>query len=281
LCIVCCLAVYTKHKKLAATFTSPTATLALVSVLAGVQAFQRKALVEPVIYDLVEDLCNFTTYVRLGRNIPCDWQADFASEPLSECNDFCQARVESLSSLDGCDILPDLCGAFSYNQVSCEDQVVSQQMYSTEAALGGCASKCDDDIACTGYMHNGSTCVLTAGVETQHPPPDWQLESPESVSPGAGETSWTCFERETPVALEDFESYGTGLAWMTVILGAILLVAACSSMMLLYDANVKRRGKPTARNLAMLMCCPCCAGERHQKWRTATLDEEEEDGGDE
>lgn len=273
-CLVGLIASLTRHKKLASAFTTPTAILALISLFSGLQAFERKALVEPIIFDLVDDLCNFTTYVRLGRNIPCEWEDDFASEPPSDCNEFCQGRVQSLSSLDGCDILPDLCGAFSYAEVGCDEQGRSKDMYSTDATSDECATKCDDDIACTGYLHDGgSTCVLTAGVEAQHPSPEWQAETSSTLNVSSGAISWQCFEREAPVALTDFESYGTRLAWSTVVLGAVLMLTACSSTCLLYDTHVKRRGKPTARNLGMLMCCPCCASDRHQKWKTAMAED--------
>lgn len=66
---------------------------------------QPKVVSEPLIQRQVTDLCEATTYIRLGEHLPCAWaEGKFGPALTTPCGDACQLRIRMLRKLDGCEV---------------------------------------------------------------------------------------------------------------------------------------------------------------------------------
>mmetsp|Transcript_102994 Transcript_102994/g.182950 ORF Transcript_102994/g.182950 Transcript_102994/m.182950 type:complete len:98 (+) Transcript_102994:318-611(+) len=83
-------------------------------LVAALQAWQRKAVVEPVIGRQVEVLCNATEYVQLATGLHCSWARDYTEAQPAACTASCEWKVELLAETKACAWMPTLCKAFSY-----------------------------------------------------------------------------------------------------------------------------------------------------------------------
>mmetsp|Transcript_45322 Transcript_45322/g.129385 ORF Transcript_45322/g.129385 Transcript_45322/m.129385 type:complete len:389 (+) Transcript_45322:85-1251(+) len=282
----------TRHKSAVCTYVVFAAIFTVIMLAGGISTIQRKALVEPLIARQVVDLCNATTYIRLATQLRCKFAKSYAPSEITPCGVFCDFRANLLRQLQGCIVMPRLCEQFFYEEFrsgDCAAEIAQggSAIYMASETSERCRQLCDDDIRCTAYAHSGAApakperCLLGQGVAADHPPPRWSALAPTQAAEylgGGGRVS--CFRRTEPRVLERFRTHGTRLAVSTMVLGLVLTVSTTFSCCLMYNLNIKRRGRPTAAELALMLCCPCCARDAHRKFskpqESDESDEEEE-----
>jgi len=290
----------TRHKSLVCTYVALASTLSAVTLMGGVQAIQRKSVVEPLVHREVMDLCNATRYIRLSSAMGCKWASAYAPSEVPSCGNICQWRVDVFGQMRGCAVMPRLCTSFFYEELNpgmgASDCVaaISQTgsaMYGASEGRAACQDLCDKDIRCAAYAYSSASlakpelCLLGAGVASAHPSPEWSafLLPTEATAFLSGGSNLQCYRRTEPRVLDDFRTHGTRLAVTTLTLGLILAVSTVNSCRLMYNVNMRRRGKPSATELGAMMCCPCCAQETHSKFHELELSssegEVEEEGG--
>eukprot|EP00928_Gymnodinium_smaydae_P047033 TRINITY_DN31372_c0_g1_i1.p1 TRINITY_DN31372_c0_g1~~TRINITY_DN31372_c0_g1_i1.p1 ORF type:complete len:443 (+),score=72.61 TRINITY_DN31372_c0_g1_i1:80-1330(+) len=266
----------TRSKGFTSAYVLLSSILAVVMLIAGIEALERRQTVDPIIRGQVEDLCNGTTYIRLTMNLGCPWTSKFnVTTPV--CNEFCMDRVTRLRALDGCTLLPLLCERFMYEDAGVSQCAASLGQLTTPlyvAAFGmagfdgdseSCAAACDADIMCDSYFYGRATdgtikCALTSALPATHQPPEWTALAPaDATAYFSGEPM--CWQRTKSRVLEQFEKYDFRVSMVTIVLAFALGISSCGSCLHMYNINVRREGKPNACSLCYMMLCPCFAGD--------------------
>ncbi|CAK0873024.1 unnamed protein product [Prorocentrum cordatum] len=161
----------------------------------------------------------------------------------------------------------------------------SGTMYGASLSEAGCRAECDADIRCTAYAFSEELpgakperCLLGQGVASLHPRPQWFAYAPRDAAgflQGGGPIS--CFRRAGPVVLDGFRSAGAWSSVATLVLSLVLAASTCGSCCHLYNLLMLRQGKPTAAELSVLMCCPCCAHRVHRQLRDPIFDSDSDE----
>jgi len=262
-----------RHKNLVCTYVLLASCLSACVLLNAAQATQRKSVAEPLIRRQVFDLCNASTYVRLGRNLNCEWSKELQSLPLTPCMDVCQWRVQLLEHMSGCSLLPRLCKKFEYQplaQEACAATVTSGKT-SAEfvAGLSECQDRCDQDITCTDFAHQSAMkadsgrCTLF-GRAFDLSLPSAGVFAEKTLAQDDGDRH--CYRRVQPTVLRKFSSHEWYICVCTVALGALLVMSSACTCCLMYNVNIDRRGQPTGLELACMMFCPACADRIHRRY---------------
>lgn len=282
----------TRRKELVCTYVVLASIFTVVTFFCAVEVLLRRGAVVPLIERQVRDLCNATTYMRLASHIPCKWTSSYSPAESGSCGQVCQLRTGYLRELNGCIVLPRLCEQFFYEELPSDTcaTAITEKDSMLYMALGikshsRCKELCDKDIKCEAYAYSEAAppafperCILGQGVVGTHLPPEWASLSPLDVGEYlSGKGSTKCFRRTDSVVLDNFRRHSARLAACTLLLGFILLGSSLRSCCLMYNVNVKRRDKPTAHELGLMMCCPCCAEEHHRRFNEPSLSEEGSD----
>jgi len=270
-----------RSRQLMATYVILAAVLTAVTTAGGISMLQRRQVVEPMVERQVLDLCNYTRYIRLARHIPCPFAASYAPSEVPPCNAFCMRRVGLLRQLRACPIMRRLCQRFFYTPLSSEGgkdcaaaiEEHGSTMYMAAEGEARCRELCDGDIRCTAYAYSGASkakperCLLGQAVAAEHLPPRWSpVPPPQAAEYLAGGSSLSCYRRTSPVVVETFRTHGRRLVACALILAAVLLASTVMSCCLVYTVHVHERGRPTAQELSLMMCCPCCSGDVHRQF---------------
>jgi len=282
-----------RSRQLMATYVILAAVMTAVTTAGGISVLQRRQVVEPIVERQVLDLCNYTRYIRLAKHIPCPFAASYAPSEVPPCGAFCMWRVGLLRKLHACPIMHRLCQRFFYTPLSydggknCSAAIEEHgsTMYMAAEGEVRCRELCDEDIRCTAYAYSGASrakperCVLGQAVAADHLPPRWSpIAPPKAAEYLAGGSSLSCYRRTSPVVLETFRKHGRRLVACALILAVVLLASTVISCCLVYNVNAHERGRPTAKELSLMMCCPCCSGDLHRQFsRPVILSDEGSD----
>lgn len=265
----------TRHKSLVCTYVLLACSLSGFSLAVAAQTLERRAVAVPLIHRQVLDLCNATRYFRLGAEIACPWAVSARTSEASPCNQVCKFRAKVLEHLNGCELLPNLCGKFSYEQAStnaCRDLVANaKSAYISAFAPGRCKAACDADVKCKlfGYEETWGHCLLLSAQENQHKTPQWTPLRREDIleryGPN-GREALNCFQKSIPLVLDEFEKQGLYLAISTAILGCLVFASSLCSCCLMYDVNMKRPREPNGMQLMVMMLFPHCTQRMQDKF---------------
>jgi len=281
-----------RNRHLVCTYVVLAGTFTVVMLAGGVQTIQRRSVVEPMIFSQVKDICNATTYMRLASSIPCKFAESYSPSELTPCGVYCRYRAGLLRQLQGCTVMPRLCQQFFYEELppeACAAEITQghSMMYLAAEGSERCREFCDNDIRCTAYAYSGPSaakperCLLGQGVGADHLPPRWSPIHPsEAAEYLSGGSRMACFRRTEPMVLARFKTHGMRLAASTMALGLVLLASTAVSCCVMYNANFKRRDLPKGTELALMMCCPCCAGETRRRFTEPDLSDDELSEGD-
>jgi hypothetical protein len=262
--------------------------LAVAVFFGGVHIAQRKFAVEPLAAKTVKNMCRPSVYMSLSSELECDWALKQFATQQSElhCGQTCRQMVDHLLMmghmdvdgrrvLKGCQLMRQLCARFEYEAFDTQDPATCAKMLrrnKTGSSFGipwitehSCLRQCDNDIKCQSYAYSQRStaepelCILGAGVPSNHPPPNWTrmslMEATSNLERGG---SIGCSHRTVPVVIQDYYTQTFFLATISLFLSCTLFLSTCGSMCLLYNMSFKRRGKATAMELCLMMCCPCC-----------------------
>lgn len=271
-----------RHKCMAAIYAFASASCAGVMLMMSMQILQRIQVTQPMMGRQVQHLCDATTYIQLGSALHCHWASKYGEVP--PCGASCSWKVAILEK--GCWLMPELCESFSYdvrpveNCTSTVGLAAGSQPLVSSLSSGACRKACDADIKCKDFAHSSATtarpevCLLFSGTVQLHKAPEWALVQPSQVpSYLQGETS--CWQRADPMVLTRFGRRNLLLAISTIVLALVLAVSAWSAFNLMYNMHHRRRNKPNAWQLGLLMCCPCLGP--HRKFQTMQLSDESSD----
>lgn len=295
--IIGCLGAVFRHKKIVCCYVVLAAIFTLSMVAGGVQTIQRKFQVEELVSEQVETLCEPEMYMKFGLNLPCSWGAIY-NRSGPGCGPPCEKRLEVLRDpqVDGCGLLPILCKDFTYTQFAATECTAlaleqNQEWYAIVADASGCEAFCNEDIVCQQYIVARSTagmesaaveCVLMSGLPARHPAPTWTALPLGQGPAHLGNSEKSCYKRVEPLVLEKFRESNSFLSMMTIILACVLFCSTSVTCCLMYNVNVKRKGKPTGCEL-FIMLFPCCGEGVRKKFdgrkfqRTGSGESEDDD----
>lgn len=281
-----------QKKRIICVHTTLAAVLTVLMIMSACYTLQRRLKVAPLIMEQVGDLCDSDRYMKFAKHIGCSFASRYEESEVGECNEACQVRADLLEKHGGCLIMESLCKHFNYNDVDtdCLSFLKSANngnaMYYCSQDEEQCRADCNDDIMCNAYAYSAPSdekpqiCLLGQAVAKSHTNEKWfewtEQDEQDMVSP------MECYNRTDPQVLGNFRKIGTHIAVCTLALSVVLAAATCCSCCHLYNLILMRRGLPTAVDLSLMMCCPCCAGHVKKKLlRPVLTDSDEEDDSSE
>lgn len=281
-----------RKKRIICTYVTLAGLLTVVMAASAHYTWQRRVAVAPAVHQRVEELCNHTRYTKFAKELNCTFASAYSDDEVEPCNEFCKVRANRLRELDGCLMMDALCNHFFYEELGTRQECIhalmdasTGTMYGASLSEAGCRAECDADIRCTAYAFSEELpgakperCLLGQGVASLHPRPQWFAYAPRDAAgflDGGGPIS--CFRRAGPVVLEVFRVAGARSSVITLALSLVLAVSTCGSCCHLYNLMMLRRGKPSAAELSVLMCCPCCAHRVHRRLRDPIFDSDSDE----
>lgn len=261
----------TMHKGCVCSHVLMTSCISAFVVVMAARLFEAKVVSEPLIQRQVTDLCEATTYIRLGEHLPCAWaEGKFGPALTTPCGDACQLRIRMLRKLDGCEVLPQLCKSFLYEQMgTCNSTFAGMTAaFAADMDVQVCQAECDKDIACASFAHAAGApgrCVLLAGLPSRNGSAQWTAMSPVAVQAWASSSAPTCYRRMEPSVLRDFTNDSALLVKHVIMVAALLIASVSCQCCFMYDVSLQRRGVPTGTELVFMLLCPCCASSLHKR----------------
>jgi len=277
-----------RNKGMVCTYVVTGAVLAMVMLTCATMALNRRSMIEPVVTKQVSELCEPATYIRLAVNMPCDWAVGLV--PAGEDNATaiacgaiaCQPKIARLKNLGaaeggGCWLMQRLCKTFLYEEKPRAEVLVltdpNATVYKANRSASqpwvpeSCGDECNDDISCKGYIHttiDGSegapaNCYLNGASRIWRVNPTaWipmTAAAAEVEIEAAAESK--SYLRTEPESIAKFQEENLRMSVVTLVLGVLITISAFVAMVLMYNVNIKRKGKHEGGSLAMMICCPC------------------------
>jgi len=274
-----------RHKGFAGGYVVSSLACSGIMLVTAAQVWQRKAVVEPIIARQADVLCNSTEYVQLATGLGCSWADEYSK---ASCGQSCVWKVELLAASKACGWLPILCKAFLYEALPASECATvlgalpasSVPFFAASESTESCRQACDSDIVCTQfYSSTVKPLCLQSGLVDEHPAPKWTVIQPSQVTPYVGDAApVNCYRRTEPDVNGRFQVQTTRLAASTLLLAVLLTVSSTCAFGMMYNLNHRRKGKPKASQLGLMMCCPCCASRLHRRFNKPEISDESSSG---
>eukprot|EP00929_Paragymnodinium_shiwhaense_P098953 TRINITY_DN6048_c0_g1_i1.p1 TRINITY_DN6048_c0_g1~~TRINITY_DN6048_c0_g1_i1.p1 ORF type:complete len:372 (-),score=65.53 TRINITY_DN6048_c0_g1_i1:125-1240(-) len=254
---VAVLSVSFRRPRLVKASSTALVVLSIIVLILGFWIIARRHFVEPQVSEQVTHMCHPVTYYYYGQQLSCAWAYNAsAGAGDKDCGPAgCEAQVDKLKEIDGCDLLARLCNdQWSFAKMSPEarDKAMTNgrweflKVEENPLEEPACRDVCSGDIACDAYIYSSTDakdntlCILM--MQALPSPTQTRLQKvPYASIPGTIDNApgtLASYQKSAPAVIDEFRSESLWLAASTLFLGVLLAVAVPN--MCMYGKRGKR-----------------------------------------